>query len=443
MISLGAVAAALALLAAFVPAGAATGDLPQLGPHVSVGTLQAGGTYIVRPATGAPIAAVELWYRAPSTGFGPKPIPSLSRLAAQVVIASKPLIGSSLGRLVSDLGGRLSVNAYSDSIDIGAVVPAAHAREVVKAMTTAFFAPVISDDGFHAAQQDVAQEAVFESFDPAAVVRDAVFAQLFSSGPQHYPVLSDAKQVATITPADVRAFATRAFRSQNAIFVASGAIDPSLAAAAVGGRPAAAGLAVPEAPATPDVASSPHPVSASFPEPSGGYGWAGPPIAQEREATAMDFIADYLFREESGVVSEAVADKFPDALLIGQFITLHDPGVMFVAYAGKSVDQVKAQVDAGLEMMRKPLEPRTFAHALAAFRFHLLSDLQTPSEMADNFGWYSVEGSPEYAPGANGDKGSYAKAADSLTADFVASVAQKYLSVTPVTVTLTPGKKSS
>ena len=68
----------------------------------------------------------------------------------------------------------------------------------------------------------------------------------------------------------------------------------------------------------------------------------------------------------------------------------------------------------------------------------MLSDLQTPTEIADNFGWYSVEGAAEYAPGANGDNGTYFKMADSLTPEFVATVAQKYFGKAPVVVTLHP-----
>jgi len=95
-------------------------------------------------------------------------------------------------------------------------------------------------------------------------------------------------------------------------------------------------------------------------------------------------------------------------------------------------------VDAGLAQMQKPMEPAAFTHALDAFKYHLLTDLQTPTQMADNFGWYSVEGAPEYAPGADGDRGAYFQAADTLTPDFVAAVAVKYFTATPVVVTLRP-----
>jgi predicted Zn-dependent peptidase len=426
------------LAASALPAGAATGSLPDLGPGVTVGRLAAGGTYIVRPLSGPPVAAIELWYRAPSTGFGSAPTTGLARMAAQVVAASKPIVGESLGKLVAEIGGRLAITVYSDSISIAATVPASGARDVLKAMTTDYFAPVVTDDGYRFAQRDVAQEAFIAGFDPETVARDVLFSELFSSGPQHYPSLGPAKDVSTISEADVRAFATRAFRSQNAVLVVSGAVDPTIGSAAVAGRAQSDESA--EAPAVPVLAPSHAPVTKTFSETAAGYGWVGPPIGDEREATAMDFIADYLFRPDSGYVNRQVDAAYPEALVSGQFITLHDPGVMFVVYSGKAIDPLKRIVDAGIAKVQDPMSEAAFASALAGFKYHLLSDLQTPSQMADNFGWYSVEGNPEYAPGANGENGPYFKAADSLTPEFVASVARKYLGKTPATASLAPEK---
>jgi predicted Zn-dependent peptidase len=414
--------------------------LPDLGPGVTIARMSTGGTVIVRPAQGAPVAAVELWFRAPSTGFGPKPALGIARLAAQVVAASKPIVGLPLGKAVSDIGGRLAITTYTDSVAVSAVVPATSARDIVKLMTTAFFAPVATEDGFRLAQRDVAQEALISKFDPETAVRDAIFSELFSSAPQHYPALGGPKDITALVFSDVRAFATRAFRAQNATLVVSGAVDATVASAAVPGRPATDD-ASPEPPSVPQLGTATDPVVRDFATPSGGYGWAGPAIANQREATAMDFIADYLFRPDDGFVSKQVADKFPDALIVGQFITLHDPGVMFVAFSGKSPEPLQALVQSGFAQMQKPLAGPAFSAALDAFKYHLFSDLQTPTELADNYGWYSVEGSPEYAPGAAGENGPYFKAANSLTSDFVASVAVKYLGKPPIVVALRPQAK--
>lgn len=425
------------------PAPAATGDLPDLGPGVTVGHLPSGGTVIVRPAQGAPVAAIELWYRAPSTGFGAKPVPATARLAAQIVAASRPIVGDSLGKAVSAAGGRLAISVYADSVAISAVVPAAAARQIVKVLTTAFFAPVMTEDGYRDAVRDVVQESQISAYDPETVARDAVFGELFTGGPQHFPSLGDPKGIAAISLADARSYATRAFRSQNATLVVSGAVDPDIASAAVAGRSGDDPSAGPEAPAAAEVAATVEPVTKAFGEEAGSYGWVGPGIASPREATAMDFIADYLFRSDEGIVSREVDDKYPEALMLGQFITLHDPGVMFVVYSGSNTAALRALVDNGFATAQKAMDPAAFASALGAFKYHLLSDLQTPTQIADNFGWYSVEGAAEYAPGANGDAGTYFKTADSLTPDFVAAVAQKYFGKTPVVVTLQPAVKES
>ena len=418
-------------------AAAAAQALPDLGPGVSVSALRAGGVAIVRPAAGAPVAAVELWFRAPSTGFGPKPAPGLARLAAQAVAGSKPLVGATLGSLVTDAGGRLAIAVYGDSVSVSAVVPAGAAPRVVRGMTTAFFAPVLTEDGFRQAQRDVRQESLLATFDPETVVRNAVFGQLFSDGPQHYPVLAAPKDAGGVAIGDVRAFAVRAFRSANATLVVSGAVDASIAGAAVAGRPVTAD-AGPEAPVAPSLAVAPGSVTQPFSQASGGYGWVGPPIADPREATAMDFIADYLFRADDGLVTRRAAERYPESFVVGQFITLHDPGVMFVAFSGKNATALRGLVDDGFAAIRTPLDPKAFAAARASFEYHLLSDLQTPTQLADNFGWYSVEGDPAYAPGASGTSGAYFKAADALTPAFVASIAQKYLGREPVVVTLQP-----
>lgn len=428
------------VLASALPASAATGAVPDLGPQATVGRLPAGGTTIVEPLAGAPVAAIELWYRAPSTGFGQKPVPSLARLSAQIVAASKPLVGQSLGELVKGVGGRLSITVYNESVEIAAVVPATLARSVVKTMTTAYFAPVLDQTGFQIAQRDVVQEAVFESFNPETVARDAVFGALFVSGPEHFPALGDPRAIGAITLADARAYATRAFRSQNAVLVVSGAVDRSVVSAAATGRPAEGYLAVAETPVTTAIVPQPpEPVTKAFDEPSGGYGWIGPAIADENAATALDFIADYLFGADTGYVTRAAAASDPDAFIVGQFVTLHDPGVLFVAYSGKNPAALRARIEASVTLMQAPLPAADFNSALLAFRYHLLRDLQTPGELADNFGWYAVEGNLEYAPGASGDSGRYFRAIDALTPSFVASVAAKYLQH-PAIVTLEPAK---
>ncbi len=409
---------------------------------MTVGHVQGeSGTAIVQQSSGSPVAAIELWYRAPSDGFEATPLPSLSRLSAQVVAASKPLVGSSLSDAVNAVGGKLAITAYGNSIAISALVPSTAAASIVKAMTVAYFSPVVTADGFKSATRDIVTDALFASFDPQTTVRDAVFAELFPNGPEHYGALGTPKEIEAISFDAVRSFATRAFRAQNAVFVVSGAVDPSILAAASKGRPAgtdATSSATPEPPSASQAAPTAGDVSKPFDERGGGFAWVGPPIADEQSATAMDFIADYLFRPETGVLARDIAATNPSANFLGQFVTLHDPGVMFVSFSGVGIDDVKAALNRHFATLVTPLAAEDFNRALAAFEYHILSDLQTPSELADNFGWYAVEGNLAYAPGANGSAGAYFGAARSLTPAYVADVVNRYLSKAPVSVTLVP-----
>ncbi|MGH7709408.1 MAG: M16 family metallopeptidase [Vulcanimicrobiaceae bacterium] len=410
--------------------------LPKLGPDVSIGRLAEGGTYIVRPIAGPPLAAVELWFRAPSIGYDATPVPSLARLAAQSVAASTPVSGSPLGTLVHDAGGRLTISAYADSISVQALVPSQRAAEVTAAMTRAYFSPVVDQAGLDSARTELTEEALFSSFDPVQVARSVLFADLFAAGPDHYPALGEAKQLAKIELTTVRDYAARAFRAQNAVLVASGGVDAAIVDSAVAGRADPAGRA--DDPVASAVALAPAAINHNFDQRGGGSAWIGPPITDERSATALDFIADYLFRQGTGQVTAAVDKADSNAVVDGQFITLHDPGVFFVAYSAKDAVGVGKRIDEAIRTMQTPLASADFARARTDFEYHLLSDLQTAGEVADNFGWYAVEGNLPYAPGADGLKGAYFNAAQSLTPEFVAAVAAKYLGAAPARITFIP-----
>jgi predicted Zn-dependent peptidase len=174
-----------------------------------------------------------------------------------------------------------------------------------------------------------------------------------------------------------------------------------------------------------------------------GLAWIGPPIADQKAATALDFVADYLFREQTGVVSKVLDRSQSDALVIGQFITLHDPGVMVVTIGGSHEKQTEKNVMDALEALQQPMDAQAFNAAREAFLYHVAADTQTPQERADNLGWYTVEGNLEYAPGIA--HGNYEQAARALDPQYVAEVVRHYLRK-PVVVDLiatTPQKESS
>ncbi len=173
-----------------------------------------------------------------------------------------------------------------------------------------------------------------------------------------------------------------------------------------------------------------------------GLAWIGPPISDEKAATALDFVADYLFREQTGLVSKQLDRSQGNALVVGQFITLHDPGVMVVTIGGDHGKQAEQRVLGALTALQQPINRQTFDAAREAFLYHVAADTQTPQERADNFGWYTVEGNLDYAPGIV--DGAYERAARELDPGYVADVVRRYLGK-PVVVDLlaaTPQKGS-
>lgn len=396
-------------------------------------TLPGGVMYEIRPDPAQSGAAVALWFRAPAGGFAEPAAPGLSRLAAATVSASAPISGTPLAQLVERFGGRLGVAAYPDSVAITALVPPDRVAQTVRAMTADYFAPVVTAPGFAVAQRDVGEDALLRSVEPDAI-EDALGAALFASGPFHDGTIPTAK-LGDVTVEGVRAFAERAFRPANAILILAGNVD----AAALGSVAARSGDTAPGAP-EPALTPAPAPRTAET-EPlrrtgvvSGtGLGWLGPPIADERAATAMDFLADLLFAPKSGTVARALGGR--KATVTGKFVTYHDPGVFLVTITGDDAAAARPIVDKAVAAAAVPMSAAAFEAARAAFVYRLLAAMESPSEVADTYGWYAVEGDPAYAPAEGGLGGRYFSLAAALTPASVAQSAARYLGAPPAVVT--------
>lgn len=394
------------------------------------GTLPRGGSYVLEadPTVGA--AAVALWFRAPGAGYD-NSLPGVSRLAATAAAVAPLTGGKSLFALVRSVGGTLNISVYPDIVGIGAVVPASAARRVVAAMTAAYFAPSIDDSTVKMARGDAAVLAVEQRYSLDATLHDLLFKELFVSGPARYPSLPDSiAEISRLSLDDVASFAKRAFRSGNAVLALTGNVDASSISAVTDGSGGAS--------MDPPFDSKPSGFSGETTTSGAiagvGLAWVGPPISDQKAATALDFVADYLFRDETGLVSKSLDDSKADAYAIGQFITLHDPGVLLITIGGSDAKSAKANVLERVRALSRPLDSQTFAAAREAFLYHIASDTETSQERADNLGWYAVEGAPGYAPGDAG--GEYEKLARQLDPQYVAQVVARYLTPTPVTVNL-------
>ncbi len=429
-----AVSAAFLVLAGLAPAAA---QAPPALPDT--GTLPGGVSYELRADPAQPGAAVALWYRAPSGGFGPTPVPALSRLAAATVAASSPITGTPLAELVARYGGRIVVEAYADSVAVTAVVPPDRVAQTVRAMTADYFAPVVTDAGLKLAQRDVGETEDFLTFSPQEAIEDALGAALFAGGPLHDGTIGTGAALRAVPLDQVRAFAERAFRPANAILVLTGNADGSAlgAVAERAGAPASGPAAASEAPAAETRrADAAAPLRRTANVRGTGLGWAGPPIAEEADATAMDFLADALFAPRSGIVQKALGDR--RAVVTGRFVTFHDPGVFLVTMTGPDAAAAQPVVERAVASALQPMSPTAFAAARAGYVYRLLGAMETPADLASVFGWYAVEGDAPYAPAEDSGEGRYFRLAAALTPQAVARVAARYLGPAPAVVIVGP-----
>jgi predicted Zn-dependent peptidase len=373
-----------------------------------------------RPDPLAQTTAMELWFRAPSAGDGGQ-YPGIARLALTALAASSAPHGTSLAELVNRFGGTLSLNVYPDIAMIGVSVPSAQAPQVLHALTSAYFAPSISSDGYKAALRDCAVAAAQTRFDAERILQDALFANLFSAGPARVaPTPGTAADFTKIPQDAAQAFARHAFRADNSVLSVAGAVDAQLLAGVQSGASGSM-----DAPYDSTLAAQAASSTKSAYVSGIGFAWAGPPISDAKAATAMDFIADYLFDPDRGTLAQAVQKTDANAYVSGQFITLHNPGVLLLTISGAASPQIRSQINDAVAAMQQPMDAKAFAAARAAFEYHIFSQTQTPMSLADNFGWYAAEGDATYAPGSA--SGEYLKAAQALDPSYIAQVARTYL----------------
>jgi predicted Zn-dependent peptidase len=396
------------------------------------GTLPGGVAYQLRPDRAQSAAAIALWYRAPAGGFDATPTPGLSRLAAATVAASTPITGTPLSALVDRFGGRLVVEAYPDSVAITALVPPDRVAATLRAMTGDYFAPVVTATGLQAGLVDTAENALLRSVNTDAI-EDALGAALFAGGPLHDGTIGTREGLAQAKLERVRAFAERAFRPTNAILILTGNVDAS-ALANVANRAGPAGDTAPELGAVQSPRPAPTARRLDANIAGTGLAWIGPPIADEAAATTMDFVADALFAPRTGAVAKALGSR--KVTVTGKFVTYRDPGVFLVTISGDDAVAAQPIVERTIADAAKPLAPAAFAAARAAFVYRLLDDMDTPSAVADTYGWYAVEGDPAYAPAEGGAQGRYFRLVAALTPAGVARTAAKYLGPAPAVVTL-------
>ena len=400
-----------------------------------------GLTYRIIGGGASPTEAIEVWFRCPADGYdGSRP--GIARLAA-LAIADDDRGGASLRDIAGASGGEVAVQVFPAATEIGIVVPAYMAGAVQDALLARIFHPSIDDKALKNAKLRLAEQLSLAGLEPDVFLRDRLFSAIFADGPYRDSTFGTAATLGAAKLTDVQAFIADAFQPANALAASAGMGSLDAYGALATSSPTIASQQadrpLPHSNARNSFAPVALPAGPSTAASALALGWVGPPISDERAATAMDFLSDYLMRDGYGTAALALAKAQPQAAFDGQFITLHDPGVMFVGVWGAGLDR-RAAADAIRTAVKRivdaPLSNADFAQASIAFRTHLLHDMDGPQSMADNVGWYFAQGAPAYSPvDMVFGSGAYESAAASLTPGFVHDIARRYLSSEPAVVT--------
>jgi hypothetical protein len=421
-----------------------------------IGQRPDGLSYRVVGGGASPTEAIEIWVRCPANGFDGAH-PGIARLAA-LTVADTDAGGASLRDLARQNGGDVTVQVFPAATEIGIVVPAYLAGPAQDEMLTRVLHPTIDDKALKNAKLRMAEDLSLARAEPDIFLREQMFAHLFADGPYRDSTFGTAATLEKTTLVDVQAFLADAFRPARSIAASAGlgsldafgAIATSGAAIVIQGdnpihRPlplvASADQGQPMPRSTVRVSFAPVslPAGTSNGVSAVALGWIGPPISDERAATAMDFLSDYLMRDGYGTCAKAFAASQANATFDGQFITLQDPGILFAGVWGAGLDRQRAATTIRAEVQRvvdAEIPGPEFAQAVIAFRAHLLHDMDGPQPLADNVGWYFAQGAPAYTPAElMSGTGDYDAAAKSLTPAFVHATARRYLSSDPALVT--------
>lgn len=422
------------------------GATPSLGTPTLTQQFPNGLTIVARKAGAAPVVALEVWIRCPSNDYDSSR-PGIARLAALALLDEKSATSLSLRDATRIAGGQIAVSVYYESTEIAILAPSYAAPALLDKLSATTARPYVDQAAFDSARTRLAAGQVAAGGVVDQQLRDALFTQLFASGPLRDSTYGYPKNLKDMTLADVTKFLGRAYVPESEFVVVAGDQDPHDVLKHV------SPLTTPGAPAQPMPNSQTAPSGAPFGIRSDqtavngvALGWIGPPIEDERAATAMDFLSDYLAHEGDGTLVKTIAAVDSAADFNGQFITLRNPGVFYLTVSGQQVDPATLpgiirsamQSAVGHEFSKSD-----FARARDAFVTHLLRDMQTDEALADNYGWYFAQGALPYSPSATDValSGDYFDRVSSLTPDYVYSIAKKYVLVNPTIVVLPRSSK--
>ncbi len=437
---------------------------------VAAATLPNGLKIIVYPRHAVAIAAIDIWVDAGTRRQQPGQ-EAVAHYLEHLLFTGTPTrpAETDVDGAIEDLGGSLDAATSYDWAHFYTVVPSSSFDGALDVLADVLQHPVLAQSAVDSERPIIESEIQGNSDDPATFAVQTTRAALFGDGAAYgQTITGTVAQADAVQRNTVADFYHDNYRPSRVTVVVAGDVAPDEVTAAVAKafgdwkepNPAVSGVASTiTQPAASAVASgTDNDSSSDFAAPlsdylaSAGvvtktlvrpspnsflvYGWPAPSVSRQPETWVMDVLLTYLGQGGRNALDDDLHLKqhLVDAVA-ADYLTQRDPGMMTVTLSLPTANtaEVESGVLAHIRAVRDtPLTDAQLAEAKQQLIASYLFQTETVSGKADSLGYYATINSVGYDE-------NYINNINTVTAQQVQAVAQKYLSVDHyVLTTLTP-----
>ena len=435
---------------------------------VASASLPNGLKILIYPRHAVAIAAIDVWVDAGTRRQKPGE-EAVAHYLEHLLFTGTPTrpAETDIDGAIEDLGGSLDAGTSYDWAHFYTVIPSASFEGALGVLADIMQHPTLSQTAIETERPIIESEINGNSDDPATYAEQTTRAALFGSSAYGQAITGTVQQADAVQRDTVSEFYHENYQPSRVTVVVAGDVTPEQVVASVdkefgSWKASAATLAAPvqtfsstaaggagsssvadtdtptdfAAPLS-DYLSIPGLVSKTVNRPSPNsfvvFGWPAPSVTEQPDTWIMDVLLTYLGQGGRNALDDDLHLKQHLVNVVtADYLTQRDPGMLTVTLSLPTANtaQTEAAVMAHIHTARDtPLTDQQLAEAKQQLIASYLFQTETVSGKADSLGFYATVNSPLYDE-------NYLNNVESVTAQQVQSVAQKYLSETHYVLTV-------
>ncbi|PKO20066.1 hypothetical protein CVU37_00950 [candidate division BRC1 bacterium HGW-BRC1-1] len=395
------------------------------------------------------VVTLDAWVNVGSANETPD-LNGVSHFLEHMMFKGTPTYGvGDLDKTIMNVGGVWNAGTSKDFTHYYVTVAAPFFQKALDAISDMMQHALIDADEFAREKNVILEEYRRKQDSPWGMLFDELYMATFAEGPYRNSVLGSFESISNLQRDDMAAYYRAHYQPNNMLFCVIGDVDPDEALKAVD---TAFNSPPPLDPARLHPAHQPSPTVYGSPtsrtiqrdvfETYVAMAFPAPGIHQPADVLALDIASIILGSGRSSRMNRILHEEQRVANSVSAGSPTHRSESMFyVAMTTEAADTEKATTLAGeiLNGMASTAPPTEAEMAKA--RRNLRNDIQFGTET--NTGQSSMIGYYYTLTGSTDFLDQYIERVDSITADQVADVVQRHLTVAPVTLILQPGSTSN